>query len=114
MDDDIRATIELMVAPMEIIRTRTSYNLSGVSFSPTEIIMAIQAHYPDFKAKFAPDYRQEIAAKWPDSINDLPAQNDWGWQPEFNLDKLVLTMLTKLREKYKTKKIQPPHQSAVA
>lgn len=114
MDDAIRATIELMEAPRENIRTRTSYNLAGLSFSPVEVVAAIQARCPEFKVHFTPDYRQEIAAKWPDSINDTSAQNDWNWQPEFKLDKLVDTMLVKLREKYETKKIQPPHQSAVA
>ena len=37
MPDAIRATIELMEAPIENISIRTSYNLSGVSFSPKEI-----------------------------------------------------------------------------
>lgn len=114
MDDAIRATIEIMEAPRESIRYRTSYNLAGLSFTPAEVVAAIRDHYPDFQVDFAPDYRQEIAAKWPNSINDLPAQNDWNWQPEFRLKKLVATMLAKLQEKYQTKKIQPPHQSAVA
>ena len=34
MPDAIRATIELMEAPVEKISVRTSYNLSGMSFSP--------------------------------------------------------------------------------
>src|SRR5437763_8995037 len=34
MPDAIRATIELMEAPVDKIRVRTSYNISGMSFSP--------------------------------------------------------------------------------
>src|SRR5215207_1000200 len=37
MPDAIRATIELMEAPKEKIRERTSYNISAISFSPNEI-----------------------------------------------------------------------------
>jgi nucleoside-diphosphate-sugar epimerase len=37
MPDAIRATIELMEAPAEKISIRTSYNISGMSFSPKEI-----------------------------------------------------------------------------
>ena len=37
MPDAIRATIELMEAPAANINVRTSYNISGMSFSPKEI-----------------------------------------------------------------------------
>jgi nucleoside-diphosphate-sugar epimerase len=109
MDDAIRATIELMEAPRESISIRTSYNLAGTSFSPAEVAAAIQQFYPGFEVNYAPDFRQEIAAKWPNSIDDSAARTDWGWQPEFDLEKLVETMLIKLEEKYETKKIQPSH-----
>src|SRR5690606_20126307 len=61
MPDAIRATIELMEAPQEKIKIRTSYNLSAISFSPKEIAEEIKKHIPDFKMQYAPDYRQEIA-----------------------------------------------------
>src|SRR3982751_2439723 len=44
MPDAIKATIQLMEAPEESIRIRTSYNLSGMSFSPKEIAMQIKKH----------------------------------------------------------------------
>ena len=37
MPDAIRATLELMDAPADKISVRTSYNISGMSFSPKEI-----------------------------------------------------------------------------
>lgn len=107
MDDAIRATIELMETPRENVGRRTSYNLAGISFTPAEVVAAIRIRYPDFQVSFAPDFRQGIAAKWPNSIDDTPAQNDWSWRPEFDLDKLVDTMLTKLQDKYETKKCSP-------
>src|SRR5919205_2079392 len=48
MPDAIRATIELMEAPSEKITTRTSYNLSAISFSPEEIATEIKKHLPEF------------------------------------------------------------------
>ena len=49
MPDAIRATMELMHAPANNIKVRTSYNISGMSFSPTEIAASIQKHIPDFQ-----------------------------------------------------------------
>ena len=100
MDDAIRATIELMEAPKESINNRSSYNLAGLSFSPAELTSAIQKHCPDFQVTYAPDARQAIAARWPNSIDDSQARTDWGWEPEYKMEELVETMLSELRKKY--------------
>jgi nucleoside-diphosphate-sugar epimerase len=97
MEDAIRATIELMEAPREKIKIRTSYNLAGASFSPKEVAASIKEIYPRFEIIYAPDHRQEIAAKWPNSIDDSAACNDWGWQAEYDLKKMTATMIEKLR-----------------
>src|SRR6476620_1121601 len=65
MPDANRATIELMEAPVAKISVRTSYNISGMSFSPKEIAAEIKKHIPDFSITYKPDYRQEIANSWP-------------------------------------------------
>ena len=96
MPDAIRATIELMEAPAEKIKVRTSYNLSGMSFSPTEIGDEIRKHIPGFQLDFKPDYRQQIADSWPKSIDDSKANEDWGWKPEFDLAKMTTDMLMNL------------------
>ena len=96
MPDAIRATIELMEAPSEKIKVRTSYNLSGMSFSPVEIGNEIRKHIPEFHLDFNPDYRQQIADSWPKSIDDSNAREDWGWKPEFDLTKMTADMLMNL------------------
>ncbi len=96
MPDAIRATIELMEAPSEKIKVRTSYNLSGVSFSPKEIAAAIQQHIPEFTISYKPDYRQAIADSWPQSIDDSAASRDWGWQHEYSLEKMTEDMFANL------------------
>jgi nucleoside-diphosphate-sugar epimerase len=96
MDDAVQATMQLMAAPASSIRVRTSYNVSGMSFSPREIAESIQSHYPKFQVQYAPDFRQQIADSWPSSINDDCARNDWGWKAQFDLPKMTTEILTKL------------------
>lgn len=93
MDDAIRATIELMEAPANQIKVRSSYNLSGISFTPAEIYTEIKRLVPDFKIEYAPDFRQAIADSWPASIDDSCARTDWGWKAEFDLVKTTIEML---------------------
>jgi nucleoside-diphosphate-sugar epimerase len=97
MPDAIRATIELMEAPAEKISIRTSYNISGMSFSPNEIGAEIKKHIPNFELSCEPDYRQAIADSWPQSIDDSVATKDWGWKPEFDLEKMTADMLKNLK-----------------
>ena len=100
MDDAIEATLKLMEAPKKAIKTRTSYNISGVSFSPLEIELEIQKFYPEFKVNYIPDFRQKIAESWPKTIDDFEAQNDWYWKPSFNISIITEIMIQKLKEQY--------------
>jgi nucleoside-diphosphate-sugar epimerase len=100
MDDTIRATIELMESPKENISVRTSYNLSGISFSPEELAKSIQNIYPDFKIFYKPDFRQKIAESWPSSIDDSNARTDWNWKPQFDIDTMTNVMIAELEKKY--------------
>jgi nucleoside-diphosphate-sugar epimerase len=97
MPDAIRATIELMEAPAEKIGVRHSYNLGGMSFSPKEIANEISKHITEFSISYKPDYRQEIADGWPQSIDDSVARQDWGWKEEFDLAAMTKDMLDNLR-----------------
>ena len=96
MPDAIKATIELMEAPEEKIKIRTSYNISGMSFSPKEIAAEIKKHMPEFVVSYNPDYRQQIANSWPQSIDDSVARNDWGWKEDYDLPAMTTDMLVNL------------------
>lgn len=98
MDDAIRATIEIMQAPEENIKIRSSYNLSGVSFTPKEIAAEIKKHIPDFTISYNPDFRQKIADSWPGSIDDSSARTDWGWKHNFDMDLMTVEMLENLKK----------------
>jgi nucleoside-diphosphate-sugar epimerase len=98
MDDAIRATLDLMEAPSEDIKVRTSYNLSGCSFSPQELNDEIVKVVPGFKTNYKPDGRQQIAASWPNSIDDSKANEEWGWSAEFSTKELVKAMIEALKK----------------
>ncbi|TVR78213.1 MAG: NAD-dependent epimerase/dehydratase family protein [Saprospirales bacterium] len=92
MDDAIRATLELMDAPADRIKIRTSYNLQGMSFTPAELFDQIRKLQPDFKIEYRPDFRQKIADSWPRRLDDSAAREDWGWEQKFDIAKLTETM----------------------
>jgi nucleoside-diphosphate-sugar epimerase len=98
MPDAIRATIELMEADAKNISVRTSYNISGMSFSPKEITKEIKNHIPEFEASYEPDYRQAIAESWPQSIDDSVARKDWKWKPAYDLNNMTSDMLQNMKK----------------
>lgn len=94
MPDAIRGTMELMETEKSKIQVRSSYNLSAMSFTPDDVYQSILKHIPNFKIDYAPDFRQQIAANWPESIDDAYARNDWGWKHRFDLDAMTADMLS--------------------
>ena len=96
MDDAIAATVKIMQADADKIKIRSSYNLAAMSFTPTEIAAEIKKHIPELEITFNPDFRQKIADSWPASIDDSFARKDWGWQHEFDLEKMTNVMLENL------------------
>ena len=99
MDDAIRATIELTEAPAELVKVRNSYNLAGISFDPVTIAASIAGHIEGFEMDCVPDFRENIAASWPASIDDSAAQADWNWTPEYDLEAMTAAMLGNLKVK---------------
>jgi nucleoside-diphosphate-sugar epimerase len=104
MPDALKATLDIMHTPAENVKVRSSYNLAGISFSPKEITAAIQESIPNFNITYKPDFRQAIADSWPQSIDDSAAKQDWGWNLEYDLNKMSVDMLTNLKKMYQTEK----------
>lgn len=97
MSDAVKGTIDLMEASESEVKIRTSYNLGSMSFSPEELYAAISEQIPEFKIAYEPDFRQAIADSWPDSIDDSEARKDWGWAPEFDLNRMTQDILEHLK-----------------
>jgi nucleoside-diphosphate-sugar epimerase len=96
MDDAIAATIQIMQATGEKIKIRSSYNLAAMSFTPSEIAAEIRKHIPAFEITYQPDFRQKIADSWPASIDDSSARADWGWEHQYDLEKMTVKMINSL------------------
>lgn len=97
MSDAIKATIDIMTAPSENIKIRSSYNISAMSFNPDQIGTELSKHLPHFSLTYKPDFRQAIADNWPASIDDSEAREDWGWSHSFDLPNMVDDMLKNLK-----------------
>ncbi len=97
MNDAVDATIQLMQAKPEDIKIRNGYNLAAIDFTPNEIANEIKKHVPDFEITYNPDFRQQIADSWPQSIDDSQARNDWNWQHKFDLESMTKDILTNLK-----------------
>lgn len=89
MPDAIKATIDLMQAPAEDISVRSSYNVAAISFTPRDLYQTIKKRYPEFKITYTPDFRQDIAASWPNSIDDTQARLDWNWQHDYGIEEMT-------------------------
>jgi nucleoside-diphosphate-sugar epimerase len=100
MPDAIRATIELMDAPAEAIKIRSSYNVAGVSFNPRELAAEIEKARPGFRISYKPDSRQAIADTWPKSLDDSKATADWGWKAHVDTAQMVADMLKNIKTNY--------------
>ncbi|HAC25809.1 MAG TPA: NAD-dependent epimerase, partial [Cytophagales bacterium] len=92
MDDAVKATLDLMEAPAEKVKIRSSYNVGAMSFCPAQVASTIKRHIPDFQISYKPDFRQAIADSWPKSIDDTPARQDWDWKHRFGLEEMTTDM----------------------
>ncbi len=93
MPDAVKSVLDLLAADADRLTVRTSYNVAAISFTPAELADAISRYMPGFTCTYVPDYRQDIADSWPQSIDDSSARNDWDWLPDYGLDRLVFDML---------------------
>jgi len=101
MPDCIKATLDLMDAPLESLRHHCDFNVGALSFNPRELAKEIKRHIPGFKVTYEPDYRQAIADSWPMSLDDSAAREEWGWKPAYDLPSMVEDMLKVLGDKHK-------------
>ena len=100
MPDALKAMTDIMEANPDKLIHRNSFNVTAMSFSPTIIYEAIKKHYPEFRMSYkADDVRQKIADSWPNKMDDSCARNEWGWDPQFDLEKMTVDMIANLKKK---------------
>lgn len=98
MPDAIHAAIQLMEADPSKLKHRNSFNITAMSFDPEMIAAEIRKHIPDFKMDYRPDpVKVAIANSWPDRMDDSAARTEWGWDPEYDLERMTEEMLSTLQ-----------------
>ena len=102
MPDLLKATIGILEAEPQRLKRRV-YNLTAFSITPKVLAAAIKKRSPGFSMTYNPDFRQQIADSWPDSIDDSLARKDLGWKPDYDVESMTEEMLDILREKYNNK-----------
>lgn len=97
MPDAIKAAIEVMEADPARLRHRNAFNVTAMSFSPEDQAAYIRKYIPEFEIAYSVDpVRQALADSWPDSLEDYAARVEWGWQPDYDLDRMTRDMLSVL------------------
>ena len=100
MPDAIKASIDIMEADPSRLKNRNAFNIAAMQFTPEQLAAAIRKHIPEFEIDYDVDpLRQAIAESWPRRLDDTAAREEWGWQPDYDLDAMVEDMLLNLRKK---------------
>ena len=105
MPDCIKGTIDLMEADISKLKHHCDFNMASMSFTAGELAAEIKKYIPEFKCTYKPDFRQQIADSWPQSIDDSAARKEWGWKPSYNLSSMTKDMLEKLGKRHKEGKL---------
>ncbi|MDY6786531.1 MAG: L-threonine 3-dehydrogenase [candidate division WOR-3 bacterium] len=100
MPDGIKAAVDLMDADPASLVHRNAFNVTAMNFTPEQIADAIRKHIPEFEIEYDVDNtKQSIADSWPNYMDDSAAREEWGWDPEYDLDKMTEDMLNNLSKK---------------
>jgi len=102
MPDALQAIVDLMEADGSKLKHRNAFNITAMSFEPSQIAAEIKKHIPTFEMDYDVDpTRQAIADSWPNSIDSSAAVEEWGFKAQYNLEKMTIDMLEKLNRKLK-------------
>lgn len=99
MPDALKAVVDIMEADPSKLKNRNAFNITSMSLAPEDIEASIKLHIPNFKLSYDVDpVRQAIAESWPNSLDDSAARSEWGWKPQYDLDKMTADMLLNLEK----------------
>lgn len=102
MPDAIKAAIQIMEADPSTLKHRNCFNVTAMSFDPKKLASEVRKHIPDFQISYdVNETLQCIADSWPDNLNDSAARAEWGWNPQYNLEKMTEDMIKVLSKRLK-------------
>jgi len=87
MPDAVTALLRLARAERPSL-TRSVYNVTSFSLTAAQFQSEVIKAFPDAQICFQPDVkRQAIVDSWPADLNDHDARRDWGWQPDYDVER---------------------------
>lgn len=87
MPDAVKAALALAAAPAENL-TKRVYNISSFSLSAEQFRGKVLEYFPDAEISYqVHEKRQGIVDTWPMDTDDKDARQDWGWVPDYDLDR---------------------------
>lgn len=87
MPDAVTALLKLAEAPAERL-TRRVYNVTSFSLTAAEFKERVCQAFPGAQIDFKPDLKRNgIVDSWPAGLNDHDARRDWGWAPEYDVER---------------------------
>jgi nucleoside-diphosphate-sugar epimerase len=87
MPDAVNALLLLSQAPKNAL-SRTVYNVTSYSLTANQFREQVLKAFSGAKIDFKPDLkRQRIVDSWPADLNDNDARRDWGWKPEYDVER---------------------------
>ncbi len=101
MPDAIKSLLMLMDVPREKL-TRNVYNVAAFAITAEQFRQRALKSFPDAKISFDPNpRRQGIVDSWPEDVDDSRARKDWGWAPDFDVDRFFDDyFLPEIRNRY--------------
>jgi len=101
MPDAVTALLKLAKAPASALSRRV-YNVTSFSLTAEEFRQQVLRFFPQAQITYQPDLkRQGIVDSWPAGLNDHDARRDWGWQPEYDLERSFAEYLVpNIRQRY--------------
>lgn len=101
MPDAIKSLLMLMDAPRGKL-SRTVYNLAAFAITAEDFRQRALKAFPNAKITFQPNpRRQGIVDSWPEDVDDSRARADWGWMPDYDVDKFFDEyFLPEIRKRY--------------
>jgi threonine 3-dehydrogenase len=107
MPDAIKSLLMLMDAPRKCLTSQV-YNIAAFSLTASEFRQRALAAFPEAQITFEPNpRRQGIVDSWPEEVDDSLAREDWGWKPDYDVDKFFNEyFLPEIKKRYQKASIR--------
>jgi len=101
MPDAIKSLLMLTDVPREQL-TQQVYNIAAFAITAGEFRDRAVKAFPGAQITFEPNpRRQGIVDSWPEDVDDSRARKDWGWKPDYDVDKFFEEyFLPEIRKRY--------------